>query len=174
MFEFIMNLFRRNKKETYNVELLIMENKRLKEELRWFYDLGLPNHQLFEEGFDYYNFLKKKVQELELDKEALMNENMRLSKIIKQQQALENLYLSEIKELKESLLRLKNEALRAVPVKETEVVCSNADEATLLKEDQKEDVELDEKESDGEQNESPLREVKKKIKGLSKNFKTYA
>jgi len=168
MFEWLRKIFTKNKKSERNVDqnLELLRYKRkveiLQDELDWFHDLGLPTHQVINGKFDYYNYLKDKIVGLQEDKKALIAENSYLYKTLKQKEAMESLYLEEIAKLKNELTVLKTAAYyNEVGFKnekgETEQMSISEEKYSP-----KEELEAEEKAT-------PLRRVKKKIKGLNLN-----
>jgi len=115
MFNFVKNLFKKESidykqvAKEYEKEYikLYKENEKMKNQLSWFESLGLPTQETLDGGFDYYDFLKNKVNELEADKQALVTRSASMHKKIKQLQELEKMYLQEISELKSKLEAVK-------------------------------------------------------------------
>jgi len=115
MFNFVKNLFKKESvdykqvAEEYEKEYikLYKENEKMKNQLSWFESLGLPTQETLSSGFDYYDFLKNKINELEADKQALVTRNASMHKKIKQLQELEKMFLQEISELKSKLEAVK-------------------------------------------------------------------
>jgi len=169
MFEWIKRFFKKNKKSEVKVdqELELLRYKRkvelLQEELDWFHDLGLPTHQVINGKFDYYNHLKDKIVGLQEDKRALVAENSHLYKMLKQKEAMESLYLEEISKLKNELTVLKTAAYYEKANFESKKVeteqMSAPEEKCLVREE----------EIETEEEMTPLKQVRKKIKGMNLN-----
>ena len=159
------------------IERLKKENSKMKEELDWYHYLGLPNHKLQEEGFDYYNFLKRKIEELEADKQYLISSNIKASKKIQQMESIEKLYLEEIARLQQKLnsvfaslnkdTAMQQNAPRRAFTKDER---SSFNENKVNERAEKEVVE----EEIMEEIQRPLKKAKKTIKGLRSNLSTYA
>ncbi len=185
MFEWLKNLFgfgSSSSKETATemflykeIERLQKENNRIKEELDWYHYLGLPSHKLQEEGFDYYNFLKRKVEELEADKQYLIDTNIKASKKIQQLEGMEKLYLEEITRLKQKLTSMSlalNEDVATQVNKKKEV---HKDEMNpILRANNRTLEEEIEEEIKEEVEERPLQRARRTLRGLRGNLSTYA
>ena len=127
MWKTIKGLFKKNDKQEITeaeCEMLRMENKAMRDELKWFESLGLPSKELFEEGFDYYEHLKEQVLILRRDKGALVSKLVSTQKKLSRMEAIEEVYLREIKELRNKSQEIKAllSAYRANAKKERDTI----------------------------------------------------
>jgi len=173
MFSFIKKIFTKKDNTNDSEELISLkiqlsklkvESENMKDELDWFYSLGLPKHQLLEPGFDYYDFLKGEIEELRMDKKVLSKENLKLSKALRRMEQIEKLYLEKISELQKENYKLTSDIGKIVKARNDKNEFENVVEEVVA------DVEKEIKnETEAElisNANSPLEEVRKKIAGI--------